>query len=161
MRYGPEAGLQIYPVLLAIGLGFFAGAVWDLLRCVRRFIRCRVYSIFLQDFLFFVFWAFLTFALLYAVNDGQVRWHLLAVQLPGFAVWYCPPGRLTARIAETAARHLRRRLAEAKRRIAAVFAKNKPKSAEKTKNNKEKKSKLIKKCLQRNKLPCIIKKNIK
>lgn len=57
--------------LLALGLGFLLGIVYDLFRVVRMAFTMRRVGVFIQDVLFFLTCAAATFLFLLAVNQGR------------------------------------------------------------------------------------------
>lgn len=57
--------------LLALGLGFLLGIVYDLFRVVRMAFTMRRVGVFIQDVLFFLTCAAATFLFLLAVNQGE------------------------------------------------------------------------------------------
>ena len=76
--------------LLALGLGFLLGIVYDLFRVVRMAFTMRRAGVFIQDVLFFLTCAAVTFVFLLAVNQGEIRGFIIAGEGLGFLIYYFP-----------------------------------------------------------------------
>lgn len=84
--------------LLAIGLGFLLGVVYDLFRVVRMAFTMRRAGVFIQDVLFFLVCAAVTFVFLLAVNQGEIRGFIIAGEVLGFLIYYFSLGLLAMRV---------------------------------------------------------------
>ena len=80
--------------LLALGLGFLLGIVYDLFRVVRMAFTMRRVGVFIQDVLFFLTCAAATFLFLLAVNQGEIRGFIIAGEGLGFLIYYFSFGLL-------------------------------------------------------------------
>ena len=84
--------------LLALGLGFLLGIVYDLFRVVRMAFTMRRAGVFIQDVLFFLTCAAVTFVFLLAVNQGEIRGFIIAGEGLGFLIYYFSFGLLAVRV---------------------------------------------------------------
>lgn len=84
--------------LLALGLGFLLGIVYDLFRVVRMAFTMRRVGVFIQDVLFFLTCAAATFLFLLAVNQGEIRGFIIAGEGLGFLIYYFSFGLLAVRV---------------------------------------------------------------
>lgn len=84
--------------LLAIGLGFLLGVVYDLFRVIRMAFTMRRAGVFIQDVLFFLVCAAVTFVFLLAVNQGEIRGFIIAGEVLGFLIYYFSFGLLAVRV---------------------------------------------------------------
>lgn len=94
--------------LLALGLGFLLGVVYDLFRIVRMAFTMRRVGVFLQDILFFLTCAAATFLFLLAVNQGEIRGFIIAGEALGFLIYYFSFGMLAVRVSGFLIRTIRR-----------------------------------------------------
>lgn len=84
--------------LLALGLGFLLGVVYDLFRVLRMAFTMRRVGVFIQDVLFFLTCASVTFIFLLAVNQGEVRGFIIAGEGLGFLIYYFSFGLLAVKV---------------------------------------------------------------
>lgn len=84
--------------LLALGLGFLLGVLYDLFRVVRMAFTMRRVGVFIQDVLFFLTCAAVTFIFLLAVNQGEIRGFVIAGEGLGFLIYYFSFGLLAMRV---------------------------------------------------------------
>lgn len=92
--------LQAVHWLLSGGAGFILGAYYDIFRLARLIFKPGKTAVFLQDLLFFITAAFMTYLFFLAVADGAVRWVLLVWILVGFFAWRATVGRVVYGIAK-------------------------------------------------------------
>lgn len=85
---------QVYEVFLSGGMGFLLGMVYDGFRLVRYWMRWGKVIVFLQDVLFFLVAAPVTFLFSLAMTDGQVRGYVLVGLLGGFFAYRYTLGRV-------------------------------------------------------------------
>ena len=89
-----QFSVLLWSLLFGVGLGI----VYDLLRCVRVFVRCGTVSVFFQDLLYFLVAAVASFAFIFEVNDGTVRMFILFAFLAGGLFCRFTLGNLTVRL---------------------------------------------------------------
>ena len=94
--------------LFALGLGFLLGIVYDLFRTERMAFTMRRVGVFLQDILFFLTCAAVTFLFLLAVNHGEIRGFIIAGEALGFFIYYFSFGLLAVRVSSFTIRTIRR-----------------------------------------------------
>ena len=82
-----SAAVQLRIFLLSLGAGALAGIFFDGFRAFRRLVRSGVLWVGVQDILYWFLCACASFAFLYRVNDGQMRWYIFLGILLG-ALFY-------------------------------------------------------------------------
>lgn len=102
-------------LLYSAGVGASLGVLYDVFRIMRVAMKLSlkmpaplrtVYNIlgdaiiFIEDILFSIIAAVVVTVFLFHINDGQVRWFVLAGAGTGFAVYYMTVGRLVIMCAE-------------------------------------------------------------
>lgn len=90
---------QTWSFLSACLLGAALGMLYDVFRILRIAFPTRPGIVFLEDLLFWIIAALLSFLFLLASSDGVVRVFLLAGELIGGTLYYCTAGRLVMRVA--------------------------------------------------------------
>lgn len=78
---------QIVSFLYAVLVGFIWAFVFDILRAVRKSRRHSHLIIFIEDFLSCLLFTFITFILLMARCNGEVRGYMLCGEVIGFAIF--------------------------------------------------------------------------
>lgn len=73
---------------LALLRGILILAIYDVLRIFRRIVPHRVWSISVEDVLYWIGTAFLIFQLLYRENDGAVRGYALLAVAVGMLLYH-------------------------------------------------------------------------
>lgn len=63
--------------------GMILGASYDVLRILRRVIRHKNVIVYIEDYLFWVVWGIMLFALIFNYNDGNVRWYVFGAVILG------------------------------------------------------------------------------
>lgn len=94
--------------LLALGLGFLLGVVYDLFRVIRMAFTMRRAGVFIQDVLFFLTCAAATFIFLLAVNQGEIRGFIIAGESLGFLIYYFSFGLLAIKVSSFLVQTVRR-----------------------------------------------------
>ncbi|MDD2362450.1 MAG: spore cortex biosynthesis protein YabQ [Oscillospiraceae bacterium] len=95
-----SSSAQIHQLFLSCGLGFLLGVYYDVFRVTRLIVHSGARSVFIQDLLFFLSSAVVTFLFALAVMDGRLRFYLFFGEIIGFASYYFTIGRLVMRFAE-------------------------------------------------------------
>lgn len=90
---------QLTQLFLSCGMGFLLGAYYDVYRVIRLVMRSGKRWIFVQDLLFFLTAAVLTFLFSLAVMEGRLRFYLFLGELLGFSAYYFTIGRVVVRFA--------------------------------------------------------------
>lgn len=90
---------QVNHLFLSCGMGFLLGLYYDVFRVIRLVMRSGKRWIVVQDLLFFLSSAVITFLFALAVMDGQLRFYLFLGEGIGFAAYYWTIGRLMMRFA--------------------------------------------------------------
>lgn len=79
---------QTQVFLLCVGFGFIMGAVYDVVRFLRKSFFCGYKAVVVQDILFFIICTLATFIFMLCTNDGELRMYPYLGCLGGFFVWY-------------------------------------------------------------------------
>ncbi len=74
---------QLTVLLWSLLFGVCLGAVYDLLRAFRVFVRCPAVAVLFQDLFYFLTAAVASFLFIFEVNDGTVRLFILLAFLAG------------------------------------------------------------------------------
>ncbi len=90
---------QLHQLYLSCGLGFLLGVYYDVFRVTRSIMHSGARSVFIQDVLFFLSSAVVTFLFALAVMDGRLRFYLFFGEVIGFTSYYFTIGRLVMRYA--------------------------------------------------------------
>ncbi|MDD3692419.1 MAG: spore cortex biosynthesis protein YabQ [Oscillospiraceae bacterium] len=90
---------QMRELLLSCGMGFILGLYYECYRVPRLVMRISKTALFIQDIVYFLSAAVLTFLFSLAIMDGRLRFYLFLGEAIGFAVYYFTVGRLVGRIA--------------------------------------------------------------
>ncbi|MDR2074282.1 MAG: spore cortex biosynthesis protein YabQ [Oscillospiraceae bacterium] len=69
-------------------LGAFLGIIYDVFKMVRLIFKNRILSVFIQDIIYFFVSSIFTFLFLLAVNQGQVRFYIIAFIFVGWFFYY-------------------------------------------------------------------------
>lgn len=84
---------QIISFLSALMLGAILSLIFDFLRGIRKVIKHSEISIFIEDVIFSVFSAFMTFLLLLSRCNGEIRAYMLIGISAGFFAYRCTLSR--------------------------------------------------------------------
>ena len=91
---------QINGFLLSVFFGVFLGAVYDILRVIRKITLPKNSIVFIMDFLFWSFCSLVTFIAAFSTNYGVLRaYHILGEGLGG-VIYFATIGRITFFILE-------------------------------------------------------------
>lgn len=77
---------QAFTFALGLGLGFLLCILYDFFRVIRMCYKPGIISALIQDMLFWIITAFLTFILLMVRADGQLRIFVFVAQIIGFVL---------------------------------------------------------------------------
>lgn len=90
---------QFQQFFLSCGLGFLLGVYYDIYRVIRLVLHSKKGAVFVQDMLFFLTSAVITFLFSLAVMDGHLRFYLFLGEGIGFFAYYHTIGRLVMKFA--------------------------------------------------------------
>lgn len=96
---GITNGGQLNELFLAGGLGFLLGALYDVFRVIRLMMKPSAKWVFVQDLLFFIISAVVTFLFALGINGGELRLYLFLGLIVGFVAYLCTLGRVVVRCA--------------------------------------------------------------
>ncbi len=94
--YIDDISSQLQVFLYSVGFGFILGFIYDIFRIVRTLIIKNNNAVPVQDIVYFLLCAVLTFLFLLVVNNGNFRFNILVALILGFAVYYLSLGRFFA-----------------------------------------------------------------
>lgn len=83
MSYGDKNGLQAQLLFYALGVGFLLGLLYAVQMAFRRLFRHSVILTAVEDVLFCLAAAFITFVFLLEYNNGNVRVYLILSEIVG------------------------------------------------------------------------------
>ncbi|HIZ19764.1 MAG TPA: spore cortex biosynthesis protein YabQ [Firmicutes bacterium] len=92
-------GQQLNQFFLSCGMGFLLGLYYDVYRVIRLVMHTGKKGIFVQDLLFSLTSAVLTFLFSLAVMEGRLRFYLFFGEALGFFAYYFTIGRVVMRFA--------------------------------------------------------------
>lgn len=80
--------LQINSFLYSLILGAIFCAFYDVFRAIRLVTSPKAIIVFIQDIFFFLVVSFITFLVLLALTNGEIRGYILFGIVIGFFAWY-------------------------------------------------------------------------
>ncbi len=86
--YSLSLAQQTKGFLLALGMGFALGVLYDLIRIVRISISRGKTAVIICDVIFCIAFCLVTFMFCLTVNEGEIRFYLVAGEGFGFSVYY-------------------------------------------------------------------------
>ena len=86
--YGIELAHQTRLFFMAVGLGFFAGVVFDLFRILRLAVSFGKIAVAVQDVIYILFVFALSFVFFLSKNMGEIRLFAILGELIGFIIYY-------------------------------------------------------------------------
>ncbi|WP_255575750.1 spore cortex biosynthesis protein YabQ [Caproiciproducens faecalis] len=89
---------QLQGFVLAIAVGVFLGAYYDVFRIFRTVFQSERRAVFFQDLFYMITAAFVTFLLALGVNYGEVRFYILAGEGIGWCLYFLTVGTVTYRM---------------------------------------------------------------
>lgn len=99
---------QTLEFLLSAALGFGLGALYDLFRITRVILNPGRVFVFIQDVLYWIVCAVVSFLFILTVNRGEIRGFLLFGELMGAVFYYCTLGWLVMKSTRAIASAVRR-----------------------------------------------------
>lgn len=136
---------QTQVFMLSTGFGFLLGAVYDVIRFIRKIISPGSTATVIQDIIFFIICTFSVFAFLLCVDDGRFRLYPYLGMAAGFFIWYFTLGIPVKLAFDSSSGFIRRfsgaifrKIRNFFRKTIKIFQKNKNKTAkplEKSINN--------------------------
>lgn len=106
--YGVPLAVQTRVMLLALGLGFLIGILYDIFRIVRLSVSRGRAAVFIQDILFFFLFSGITFAFCLSQNNGEVRFYIVFAEVLGFLIYYFSFGAFVIKVSDTIINALRK-----------------------------------------------------
>lgn len=97
IRFEAELFLQ------SLSTGAFLMVSYDILRTLRIVIPHRAIWVGAEDFLYWIYAGLITFSLLYAQNDGEIRWFVVAGVFAGMLVYNALISRFFLKVLKKAA----------------------------------------------------------
>ena len=79
---------QTQVFLLCTGFGFAAGALYDVIRLVRKSFFKGIRAVAAQDIIFFIVLTPAAFFFMLCINDGELRFYPYFGMAAGFFIWY-------------------------------------------------------------------------
>ena len=86
--YSLSLAKQTMSFFLSLGLGFIMGLVYDIFRLFRILFSKGKVGYFITDILYCIVFSFCTFLFFITVNEGQLRFYLLAGEILGFIIYH-------------------------------------------------------------------------
>lgn len=96
-----EVSNQTLIFLQSCLLGIVLGIIYDVFRVIRRAIKVNTIITFIQDFIFFILAAIITFTFFLQQTDGEMRMFVVIGELLGWVVYYLTIGKLVIKISES------------------------------------------------------------
>ena len=81
----------------SLGMGLFSGAVYDVFRLTREFVKNRVF-VFFTDIVFCLYYSLAMCILFFNYSHGRIRAYSLITSSLGFAAYYFTIGRVTKNV---------------------------------------------------------------
>ncbi len=89
---------QFLSFLISVAFGMGYCLLYDLIRAVRKAIKINDITVFFQDVFYFVFITLITFMLLSALTNGEIRAYVILGLIIGFVACYLTLSRLTVKM---------------------------------------------------------------
>lgn len=86
--YGLSLAQQTKGFLLALGMGFLLGILYDIIRIIRLNISRGKSAVIICDIIFCAIACLCTFLFCLTVNEGEIRLYLVLGEVAGFGVYY-------------------------------------------------------------------------
>ena len=98
MGYMQGVSEQLKVFLYSFGLGFLLGILYDVFRVLRMIFSLGKVTTFIQDFLYVVICAFLTFCFALVLNDGKIMFYIFFGEGIGWLIYYFSLGTLALKV---------------------------------------------------------------
>lgn len=85
---GIALGLQVRIFLGSCVTGLILGLLYDIFKSFRYAFRSNRKYVFIQDILYFLISAFITFLFTLSVNHGDIRFYIIFGEIIGFGIYY-------------------------------------------------------------------------
>lgn len=79
---------QVISFSYALALGVFLALFYDIFRSIRKGKKCNAVAVFFQDVFFWLVTTFITFLLLIARCNGEIRGYILIGEFIGFLLYH-------------------------------------------------------------------------
>lgn len=117
MQGGIYVAAQTVLFLQSLLVGVALGVMYEPFRAVRALVRLPAWLVFVQDILYFVLAAFVTFSFMLSEEAGKIRFALIIGELTGAALYLLTIGELINRLLIFVIRLLKRIIGSLWRRI--------------------------------------------
>ena len=91
---GIALDLQVRIFLDSLVVGIILSFLYDIFKSVRFAFRSNKRHILIQDIMYFLISAFITFLFVLSINHGEIRFYIIAGEIIGFCVYYMTFSRL-------------------------------------------------------------------
>lgn len=81
--------------MYSVGFGFILGLIYDFFRILRILIIKNSKAVPVQDIVYFLLCAMLTFVFLLVINNGRFRLNIFVALVSGFTVYYLTLGKFS------------------------------------------------------------------
>lgn len=98
---------QLKVFLYSFGLGFLLGILYDVFRTLRMIFSFGKVMTFIQDFLYVIMCAFLTFGFALVLNDGKIMFYIFFGEGIGWLIYYFTFGTLALRVSSAVIKGVR------------------------------------------------------
>lgn len=78
---------QVYTFLYSVLVGMFIGLIYDIFRIKRKLVKTAAFFIYIEDLLFWIITAFIMFAFLFYINDGEIRIYIYLGVITGIILY--------------------------------------------------------------------------
>lgn len=116
---------QFFVFLYSLALGLVLGIIYDILRIIRMVINLKNIAIFMQDFLYFILSAVLTFIFVLGLNSGNSRFYILAGEGIGWIVYHITLGDIIYKYSGKLVKKIRKKTNFISQKIRNKIAKSK------------------------------------
>ncbi len=107
MGYMQGVSEQLKVFLYSFGLGFLLGILYDIFRTLRMIFSFGKVLTFIQDFLYVIICAFLTFSFALVLNDGKIMFYIFFGEVMGWLIYYFTFGTLALRVSSAVVKGVR------------------------------------------------------
>jgi spore cortex biosynthesis protein YabQ len=108
MVYLPSMAEQTEVFIYSLGLGFLLGVFYDVFRTIRLAISSAKKIIFVQDVLYVLVCAIVSFLFFMVVNNGNIRAYAMLGELLGWIIYYFSFGVFAIRASATIIKYIKK-----------------------------------------------------